>query len=203
MRSTVDSGRARPARWNPESRKQHPLEQHDVHQLDYAVRQTTEPMPQTDTQLVAGREVSRAVRSHVPALPAASVMAEKLGRVHDAPPLRMKAKRQVDVLLVHEEAGVEHHAGTQRGLLECPYPAEHECSARCRQLGRVTRADARGLSPVAPVIPASVPLLEDTRRIDQSRWTAVLDIEAEERPGEAAHGAVLGALHPSERVFEE
>src|SRR6185437_17134707 len=56
---------------------------------------------------------------------------------------------------------------------------------------------------MSPVIPASIPLLEDTRRIDQSRWTAVLDIEAEERPGEAAHGAVLGALHPSERVFEE
>ncbi len=160
-------------------------------------------MSQADAQLVPDREISRAIRRRAPSLPAAPMMAEELRREHDAPAFRAQPQRQIDVLLVHEEAWIEHDTRAQRRLFQRPRSAEHQCSARGGDLHGADPGGAAGRHAAPPVMPSSIPSLEDAHRVHETRRAAALDVETEERAGEAPYGIALGALHACERLFQE
>lgn len=160
-------------------------------------------MSQADAQLVPDRKVSRAIRRRAPSLPPAPMMAEQLGREHDAPPSRAKAQREIDILLVHEEARIEHDTRAQRHLFQRPHSAEHQCSARCGQLDGADLGGAADGHAASPVMPSSIPLLEDAHRVHETRRATVLDVETEERAGEAPHAIAFRALQAGERPLQE
>lgn len=160
-------------------------------------------MPQTDIQLVPHRKVSGLIRRRAPSLPPTPVMTEKLRREHDAPPPRAKAQRQIDVLFVHEKARIEHDTWAQRCLFERPRSAEHQCSASRRHLGGAVLGGAGGGQAATPVMPSPIPLLEDAQRVYETRRPAALDVETEERCGEATYGIAFGSVHDCERPLQE
>src|SRR5581483_5683230 len=131
-----------------------------------------------------------------PRLPAASVVAEQARQIHESPALRAQAQRQIDVLLVHEEALIEDLPWGERGALERLGPAEHE---RAAQRGHLLELPGRlrSLPPLAmsAVTPFSPPALKDPGRIDPAARAARSHVEPQQRSAQGADSRVLGPLH--------